>query len=85
MYRCLNNILSNVRKLTPTAQKWASHPDVVYARPLIDSGAKVVSSKDGLPTWIAEVMVTKSTVQEAIAFVEEVHRDILANVVTEAA
>lgn len=62
-------------------QKWASHPDVVYARPLIEAGAKVVSSKDGLPTWIAEVMVTKNTgVEEAIDFVNEVRRDILANV-----
>ena len=45
------------------AQKWVGHPDVVYCRPLAEVGARVRCPQDGFPTWIAEVMVRKPTVQ----------------------
>lgn len=44
-------------------QKWVDHPDVVYCRPLAEVGARLRSPQDGFPTWIAEVMVRKPTVQ----------------------
>jgi len=41
-------------------------PDVVYAKPLVATGAAVVGPKEGLPTWIADIMVSKPTPQEAL-------------------
>ena len=36
-------------------QKFQDDPHVVYARSLVEKGAKVVCVEDGLPTWVAEV------------------------------
>lgn len=52
--------------------KWKAHPDVLYARELVKPGHKCVCVKDGLPTWICELMVTKPTVREAIAFAKDI-------------
>ncbi|PSC71326.1 ATP-grasp domain containing 1 [Micractinium conductrix] len=60
-------------------EKWVDHPDVVYCRPLAEVGARLRSPQDGFPTWIAEVMVRKPTVQEAITFVKSIHDDICEN------
>lgn len=61
-------------------EKWASHPDVVYCRPLANVGAKLIGPGDGFPSWIAEVMVRKGTPQEAVEFVQAVHDDMVASV-----
>ncbi|GBF94433.1 hypothetical protein Rsub_07247 [Raphidocelis subcapitata] len=52
--------------------RWQNHPDVLYARPLVPAGSKVVCVEDGLPTWVCELMVVKPTVQEAIDFVKAI-------------
>ena len=36
-------------------QKFQDDPHVVYARSIVEEGAKVVCVEDGLPTWVAEV------------------------------
>jgi carnosine synthase len=36
----------------------------------------VVCAKDGLPTWICELMVVKPTVQEAIDFVKSIEASL---------
>ena len=56
---------------------WAEHEDVLYARPLVAPGEKVVCVDDGMPTWAAELMVTKPSVEEAIEFVQEIERSIV--------
>lgn len=56
--------------------EWAGHPDVLYARPLVPAGSKVVCVEDGLPTWICEIMVIKPTVQEAIDFVKKIEASL---------
>lgn len=61
-------------------EKWVDHPDVVYCRPLSAVGARLRCPEDGFPTWIAEVMVRKPTVEEAIEFVKSIHDDICAHV-----
>jgi len=48
---------------------WPNDPDVLYARSLVSPGERVVSVEDGMPTWVAELMVAKPSVEEAIAFV----------------
>jgi hypothetical protein len=51
------------------AQKWQSHPDVLYAHYLVDAGGNVTGGADGMPTWVCELMVTKPNIDEAIDFV----------------
>lgn len=50
-------------------QEWQGHPDVLYANYLVKVGQKVTSVEHGMPTWVAELMVRKSTVQESIDFI----------------
>lgn len=53
--------------------KWVGHPNVIYARPLVSPGDKVVGAQDGLPTWLGEVMVQMpSGVHDAIEFVRSI-------------
>jgi len=51
--------------------KWVGHANVLYARPLVKTGDRVVSKEDGMPTWLAEVMVNFPTVEEGIEFVKD--------------
>ncbi len=53
-------------------QDWQSHPDVLYARALVQKGQKVTCVTDGMPTWVCELMVVKSSVEEAITFVKAI-------------
>jgi carnosine synthase len=39
--------------------------DVVWAKPMVKVGDKVVGPADGLPTWLVDLMVTKTTAKEA--------------------
>ncbi|CAG9461129.1 unnamed protein product [Pedinophyceae sp. YPF-701] len=56
--------------------KWVGHPSVLYARPLVSQGDKVVCKEEGMPTWVCEIMVSMPTVQEGIEFVKEVEREL---------
>ena len=47
---------------------------MLYARPLVAVGEKVTCVEDGMPTWVAELMVTKPTVEEAIEFVQTIEQ-----------
>lgn len=53
-------------------QEFQEHEDVVYCRPLVPAGERVVAVDDGMPTWIYEVLVTKPTLHEAIDFVKHI-------------
>jgi len=72
---------SNAKK-TGTVQnddfckKWENHPDVLYCRPIVGKGEKVTAVTDGMPTWVAEMMVKKPSVQEAIDFVKEIEEGL---------
>ena len=59
-----------------TVQEWARQEDVVYARPLVRAGERVTSVEGGLPTWVAEVMVTKPHLDAALDFVRRVETEI---------
>ena len=61
--------------------KYESHPDVLYARPLVAVGEKVTAVEDGMPTWVSELMVEKPTVEEAIDFVQQIERETVVPVV----
>lgn len=49
---------------------------MVYCRPLVSVGDRVVAIEDGMPTWIYEVLVTGPTVHQAIEFVKDIDRSI---------
>ena len=66
---------------TDFLQKYEEHPDVLYARPLVAVGEKVTAVEDGMPTWVAELMVEKPTVEEAIDFVQQIERETVVPVV----
>jgi carnosine synthase len=72
----VNAMKTGVLKSNDHLEKYQDDKDVLYARPLIEPGTKVVSAKDGLPTWICELMITKPTVDEAIEFVKRIEADI---------
>jgi hypothetical protein len=58
------------------AQKYKNDPNVVYIRPLIEPGSKVVAVEDGLPTWIYDMMVTGPTPQAAIDYITKIEEEI---------
>lgn len=55
--------------------KWQGHPEIIYARPLISAGDKITGPEDGLPTWLAEIMVHKPNVHDAIKFVDQIVKE----------
>jgi ATP-grasp domain len=55
--------------------------DVLVARPLLPEGSRVVSLKDGLPTWVVELVVKSDSVQTAIKRAEELEREICGKLV----
>ena len=56
------------------------HPDVLYARPLVAAGDRVTCVDDGMPTWVAELMVAKPTVEAAIEFVQQIEASVVVPV-----
>jgi len=44
----------------------SAREDIVWARACVRVGDKVVGHKDGMPTWIADIMVKDKTPQEAL-------------------
>ena len=57
-------------------QPWTSHGSVIYSRPLVKAGQKVTCVEDGMPTWLAELMVQAPTVQQAISFVKRIEESL---------
>lgn len=80
----LNAPISGVIQHTDYLKDWQDHPEVLYARPLVEAGGKVTGPSDGMPTWVAEIMVTKSTVEEAIEFMNEIESKLTFPIVPRA-
>uniref|UniRef100_A0A7S0RDS3 ATP-grasp domain-containing protein n=1 Tax=Chlamydomonas leiostraca TaxID=1034604 RepID=A0A7S0RDS3_9CHLO len=68
----VNAAVTGVLQHTGYLDTWQGHPEVLYARPLVQAGHKCVCVADGLPTWVCEIMVTKPNVHDAIAFVKDI-------------
>lgn len=73
----INAKVSGVLRDTHFLDAWKDHPDVLYARPLVEAGAKVVCVADGLPTWVCELMVVKPSVQDAINFIQQIEAELV--------
>ena len=72
----VNAMRSGTLRDLEVLQKFDGAEGVLYARALVEPGAKVVCASDGLPTWVCELMVAKPTVDEAIAFVKGIEAEI---------
>lgn len=53
----------------PDLEGLRRQPGVVWARPLVKVGDRIVGPAEGLPTWLCDVFVTRSTAKEALDFV----------------
>jgi len=71
-----NKVSTNSSSPFSPLQDFQEKDDVVYCRPLLSAGDRVVAINDGMPTWIYEVLVTGPTVQKAIRFVESIDKCI---------
>jgi biotin carboxylase len=72
----VNAMRSGTLRDLKVLEKFDGAEGVLYARALVEPGAKVVCASDGLPTWVCELMVAKPTVDEAIAFVKGIEAEI---------
>eukprot|EP00775_Hariotina_reticulata_P008709 gene8709-8890_t len=73
----INAKTTGILRDTHFLDKWKNNPDVLYAKPLVQAGSKVVCVEDGLPTWVCEVMVIKPTVEEAIDFIKKIEEEMV--------
>jgi carnosine synthase len=58
----------------------ANTEGVVWARPLVRPGDKVVGPAEGLPTWLCDLLVTKPTAKEALEFLQKLQKDLQVQV-----
>ena len=66
MSKDFEGVLEGIRKL----------PDVVDVEGLAKPGEKVIGMQDGMPTWIADIIVEKSTAAEALEYVQKVAEEM---------
>jgi len=55
-----------VEALPDLAKLQQGRSDIVWARNLVRVGDKVTGPKDGMPTWVTDIMVTGPTAKEAL-------------------
>ena len=72
----VNAMRTGILRQVDFLDKYQGREEVLYARTLVEAGAKVTSVADGLPTWVCELMVTKPTVDEAIEYVKKMEAEI---------
>jgi biotin carboxylase len=72
----VNAMRTGILRDTKFIEKYQGRPDVLYARPIVQAGSKVICVQDGLPTWVCEVMVARPTVEEAIEYVKQIEQEI---------
>jgi len=41
---------------------------IIWAKPLVQVGSKIVGPEDGLPTWLCDLFVTKATSKDALDY-----------------
>lgn len=70
-----------VGPLAPLCAEIAARPGILYCRPTVSEGAKVVCVEDGMPTWIIELMVEAHDVHTAIDIVNKLEEEITSKVV----
>ncbi len=72
---CIGELVGGISSCM-SLQEWQDDKDVVYCRPLVEVGDKVVAIEDGMPTWLYEVLVTRPDIHDAIRFVNDIEKAI---------
>jgi len=68
-YYVVPAMTSGTVEVMPRLADLRDRKGVVWAKPLVDVGDRIVGPAEGLPTWLVDIMVTKPTAQEALDFV----------------
>jgi len=76
--KCLGQYSVNARKsgtigpeFPAILEKLRQMPDVVCVDELVKPGDLAVGLGDGMPTWLADIIVEKPTAEEAVAYVQQ--------------
>lgn len=67
-----SGILQNLDFLASLQQK----DGIIWAKPYVKAGTQVVGPQDGLPTWIAEIVVQRRNANEALAYLQKIQDEI---------
>lgn len=62
-------------------EELGAQDDVIWAKPLVREGDTVVGPADGLPTWLCDLLVTKPTAKEALAFLQQIEETMPVQIV----
>eukprot|EP00438_Fugacium_kawagutii_P019522 Skav235655 [mRNA] locus=scaffold358:773918:776398:+ [translate_table: standard] len=68
----VSGVLQNLDFLASLQQK----DGIVWAKPYVKAGSQVVGPQDGLPTWIAEIVVQRRNANEALAYLQKIQDEI---------
>jgi len=79
-YCYMNSKKSGTMGSTQAMLNLASREGVVWAKPLVRSGDKVVGPGEGLPTWLCDLLVTKPTAQEALDLLFKIEEEMQVQV-----
>jgi len=66
----LNPSVSGVMGPGDRLEEVRSWPNIVHARLLVKEGDFVTCQRDGMPSWIGDVMAKGDTVEDAIALIQ---------------
>ncbi|KAL6747588.1 ATP-grasp domain-containing protein [Haematococcus lacustris] len=73
----INAKVTGVLEHTDFLAPYQGRPDVLYAKPLVPAGHKCVCVKDGLPTWVCDIMIIRPTVHEAIEVLQKIEAELV--------
>jgi len=79
-YCYVNALKSGTMGSLQGIQDLASREGVIWAKPLVRAGDKVVGPKDGLPTWLCDLLVTKPTAKEALDFLHGIEKELTGQI-----
>jgi carnosine synthase len=74
-YCYLNAKKSGTVKDVSGLEKLLKRDGIVWAKPLVKSGAKVVGPEEGLPTWICDLLVTRPEPKDALNLLQAIEAE----------
>merc|ERR1712113_1154487 len=74
-YCYMNAKKSGTVKDVTGLEKLLKRDGVVWAKPLVKSGAKVVGPEEGLPTWICDLLVVKPNAKDALNLLQAIEAE----------
>lgn len=75
-YSYVNAKKSGTMGSTQCITDLASKDGVIWAKPLVRAGDKVVGPADGLPTWVCDLIVSRPTAKEAYEYLMKIEEEL---------